>query len=142
MNATQRAGRRSDPRRLRKHRTYTVAEAAERLGVHPNTIRHHLARGLPCLETSVGKLIRGEDAQAYFTMRKSEAKSPCGPGAMFCLRCRAPRRPPPELLELTRAEGRPSNLRGLCPECGTMMHRRMGKGGPAAAGFHLTSDAP
>ena len=142
MAAKLRAGRRPDYRRVRKHRTYSIAEAAERLGVHRNTVRNYLKRGLPHLNTSVGILIRGEDAQAFLFKRKADAKSPCAPGSMYCLRCRAPRRPPPELVELIRLEGRPPNLRGLCPDCGGWMYRRMGKAGPAAAGFAVPSNAP
>jgi hypothetical protein len=139
MASTGAARRRCDHRRLRKHRSYTVAEAAERLGIHQNTVRHHMKRGLPYVETRAGALILGEAAQAYFSKRKAGAKSPCPPGAMFCLRCRVPRRPPPELIELIQIEGRPPNLRGLCPECGALMHRRVGKAGPAAAGFPTAS---
>lgn len=113
-----------------------MAEAADLLGVHRNTIRNYQKRGLPTLATRVGVLIQGEALRTYLTKRKADAKAPCPPGAMYCFRCRAPRCPPPELVELIQADGRPANLRGLCPHCGTLMHRRVGKGGPEAAGFH------
>jgi hypothetical protein len=135
------ARRRPDHRRVRMHRSYSVAEAAERLGVCRNTVRNYLKRGLPSLKTSAGVLILGQAIRDFLSSRKAAAKSPCPPGHMYCFRCRAPRRPPPGLVELIWAEGRPLNLRGLCPECEALMHRRVGKGGPAAAGFMLPSDA-
>lgn len=112
-----------------------MAEAADLLGVHRNTIRNYQRHGLPVLSTRVGVLIQGEVLRAYLTKRKAAAKAPCPPGTMYCFRCRAPRRPPPELVELTHADRPAANLRGLCPDCGTWMHRRIGRVGPEAAGF-------
>jgi len=141
MAPRREAGRRLDHRHVRIHRSYTVAEAAERLGVHRNTVRNYLKRGLPSMKTSAGVLILGAALRAFLANRKAAAKSPCPPGFMYCLRCRAPRRPPTGLVELIWVEGGAPNLRGLCPECETLMHRRVGRGGLEAAGFALPSEA-
>lgn len=143
MSPRSRINRRPDPRRVRKHRSYSIAELAELLDVHRNSVRNWIKRGMACLRTSAGLLIHADDVHAYLGKRRAASRSSCPPGTMYCLRCRAPRRPPPELVELLPIEGRPPNLRGLCPECGGFMHRRVGRAGPAAAGFlALVQTAP
>jgi excisionase family DNA binding protein len=137
----RRPNRRPDPRRVRKHRSYTIAELAVLLDVHRNTVRHWQKQGLPAMRTSAGILILAEDVHAFLGKRRQDAKASCAPGTMYCLGCRAPRRPPPDLVEVLATARGPANLRGICPACGALMHRRLGFGGPVAAGFPALAQA-
>ena len=108
----------------RKHRTYTFDEAARAVGVHVNTIRawvrHH---GLPALTDERPHLIRGEDLIDFRRDWKQKRKRPLGPLDMFCMKCKAPRTPDPDLIEDASDPTGPGRVRGLCPVCVTSMLR-------------------
>jgi excisionase family DNA binding protein len=93
--------RRPNPRLVKIHRNYSVDEAARVLGTHKNTIRTWLKQGLPTIDQRRPTLIHGVDLSAFVKNRRNRAKRPCPP--------------------ITATSG---NLRALCPDCGTFMHRR------------------
>ena len=84
--------RRYNVRRVKIHRSYSVAEVARLLDVSKLTVMRWIARGLPLIERKRPYLIHGSDLRA-FLLANRPARQPCGPGEMYCLRCRAPRRP-------------------------------------------------
>jgi excisionase family DNA binding protein len=127
--------RKLDRHRLKIHRSYTVNEAAEALGVHPNTINGWLKAGLPFIATKRDRLILGVDLKAFLEKRDCRRRQTCPPGTMFCMRCRAPRRPPVGLVELVGVRSATLNLRGLCPTCTAVMHRRVARDRLEVAGF-------
>jgi hypothetical protein len=121
------AARRIDPRVVKLHRTYDVAELAERLGVHRNTVRHWQSLGLEPLDGARPLLFHGSTVRSFLIRRNSSRKSPCGPGMLYCFRCRSPRRPALGLVEYVPISATGGNLRALCGECETLMHRRAPK---------------
>lgn len=130
-------GLRPDPRRAKLHLNYTVAEAAVLFGVHRNTVNAWRKAGLRCFTAGRTKLILGEDLRAFLEKRRRSRRNPLRPGQMHCMACREARTPDPELLEWASTDGGGGgNLRGLCPHCGALMHRKIGRAGPLAAGFH------
>ena len=133
------SARRLDPRRAKIHRSYTIAEAASLFGVHRNTVRHWTRRGLETVNAGGIALILGEELRRYLTGRKSERRAKCPPGAMYCLRCRAPRTPPKGLVEAISTGSTTINLRGLCPDCGALMHRRANRDQLSQSGFGTVS---
>jgi hypothetical protein len=113
------------PSLIKIHRNYTVDELAIILKVHKNTVRAWINRGLPTIDTKRPMIIHGHDAKHFLEDRRRRAKRPCPPGHFFCLRCRGPKIPAglmADYLPITRASG---NLRGICPDCGTLIHRRV-----------------
>ncbi len=115
---------RIDRRRIKVHRCYTVEEIARLLGTCRATVRRWLKNGLTAIDDQRPAMVRGADLLEYLTGRV-KPKSRCPPGYCYCVKCRAAHLPAgamAELIVLTAATG---NLRGLCPACGTMMHRRM-----------------
>lgn len=139
--------RRVDPRRAKTHHNYTVAEAAALFGVHRNTVRNWIRAGLATVNAGRLVLILGSELRDHLTQTKVARRARCGPGAMYCLKCPAPRRPPPELIEIAATTATAANLRGLCPECGTLMHRRASLARLAESGFgalngHAPAPAP
>jgi len=126
---------RLDPRRAKVHRNYTVAEAAELFGVHRNTVRAWVRNGLPFFKVKGVVLILGCALRDHLAARRSERRVICPPGFVYCVGCRAPRRPPDGMVEVLQVSATTINLRGLCPTCGSLMHRRAGIGRLAEIGF-------
>ncbi len=116
-------GKRANPRLIKLHRPYTVDEAARALGVHPNTVRHWIADGLPALASKRPVLILGRELRAFLQERNSQAKRPCPPGTLYCLKCRAPSRPALGMVDYIARTATGGNLKALCETCGTVMHR-------------------
>jgi hypothetical protein len=43
---------------------------------------------------------------------------------MFCFKCRSPKKPAAGMVDYLHITATSGNLRALCPDCGTLMHRR------------------
>ncbi len=115
---------RADLRRVKVHRTYTVQELARVTGVHDHTVRAWIKAGLATLCDAHPILVSGREAKRFLSERRRSRKRPCGPDRFYCFRCREPREPAfgvAEFVPLTNTFG---NLTALCPECGTLMHKR------------------
>lgn len=115
--------RRINPRLIKLHRPYAVDEAARTLGVHPNTVRHWIAVGLPAFASKRPVLILGSELRAFLHKRNSQAKRPCAPGTLYCFKCRATSRPALGMVDYIARSATGGNLKGLCETCGTVMHQ-------------------
>jgi len=113
----------ADLRKVKLHRSYTVDELARTIGVAKGTVRRWLKTGLPHLSDQKPALILGREALAYRATKKPK-KQKCKPGELYCVKCRAPRTPFENMVELMPLKSGAINLRGLCPICATLMHRR------------------
>lgn len=116
---------RPNPRLAKIHRCYTVEEIAKLYGVHRNTVRAWIGRGLPTIDKRRPLLVLGSHLADFLTVRRAVKKRPCGPGQIYCLRCREPRAPAGEAVRyhpLTPTQG---NLVGLCGCCGAGLNRRV-----------------
>jgi Helix-turn-helix domain len=107
------------------HRNYTVDEIAKRLGVHRNTVREWVKRGLPTSDGKRPMLILGRDLGGFLHARRLKNKRPCQPGEVYCVRCRAPKNPAGEMAEYQAVTAALGNLVGICPTCECMMYRRV-----------------
>ena len=116
--------KRINPRLAKKHRSYSVQELAERLGVHKHTVRGWLKKGLPAIDGAKPTLIHGGGFQEWWGKRRKAAKRPCQPGQLYCFKCREPKSPALGMVEYAATNAATGNLRALCETCGTMMHRR------------------
>lgn len=130
---------RLDPRRAKVHRNYTIAEAAELFGVHRNTVRAWTRSGLPSFKVKGVVLILGCALRDHLAARRSKRRVTCPPGTMYCVTCRAPGSPPDGMVEALPLTAATVNLRGLCPTCGHLMHRRASIGRLAEIGFGALS---
>ena len=118
--------RRSNPRRVKLHRSYSVDEAAKCLGVHKNTVRRWLKEGLPQIGGRGQTLILGRDSPGLPRREAADGQSShCPLGFMFCLKCRAPNTPACQMIEYVPLTGASGNLKALCPDCPTLMFRRI-----------------
>lgn len=121
------ATRRIDPRAIKLHRTYDVAELAARLKVHRNTVRHWQREGLQPLDSGRPVLFHGSTIRAFLSNRNARRKSPCLPGTLYCFKCRAPRPPALRMVDYVPISATGGNVRAICVTCETVMHRRASK---------------
>ena len=116
---------RPNPRLAKIHRCYTVEEIAKLYGVHRNTVRAWIGRGPQTIDQRRPVLVLGSHLADFLTARRTVNKRPCGPGQIYCLRCREPRAPAGGAVRyhpLTPTQG---NLVGLCGWCGAGLNRRV-----------------
>ena len=93
--------------------------------VHKNTVRTWLKSGLKPIDSRRPILILGRQLASFLHARREHKRQRCGPGQLYCFRCRAPRASAArraDYLPITTSSG---NLRAVCSECGTRMYRRV-----------------
>ena len=116
--------RRPNYRLVKTRRNYTVEEAARLLGTHKNTVRAWVKAGLPTSDAKRPILILGVDLAAFLQARRTKNKRPCQPGEIYCVRCRAPKRPAGDMAEYQPTTVSLGNLIGICPDCEGVIYRR------------------
>lgn len=116
--------RRADIRRVKIHRTYTIDEVARVTGVHKNTVRQWIKKGLPTIDGRRPALMLGSEVKRFHETLRGARKRPCAPGQMYCFKCREPRSPAFDAVDYIPTDATLGNLSGLCPMCGTLMHKR------------------
>jgi hypothetical protein len=117
--------RRHNPRLVKIHRTYTVDEVARLFGNHKHTVRAWIKAGLPTCDSKRPTLILGSALRAFLQAKRAAHKKRCGPGEMYCLRCREPRTPALRMAEYKPVTDKLGNLAGICPVCEGMIYRRV-----------------
>ena len=117
--------RHPNPRLAKIHRNYTVEEVAALFGVHRNTVREWVKRGLPTTDDRRPMLILGHDLVAFLRARRAKNKRTCQPGEIYCIRCRAPKAPDGAMADYEPVTETLGNLIGMCPDCELMMYRRV-----------------
>lgn len=119
--------KRINPRLAKLHRSYSVEEAAQTLGVHKNTVRSWIKLGLPTVDSTRPILILGKDLRDWLEKRRKAAKRPCQPGTFYCFKCNEPKPPALGMVEYTPRNAVSGTLRALCSDCDTMMNRHARK---------------
>lgn len=117
--------RRPNHRRVKIHRSYTVEEIARLFGVHKNTVRAWVKAGLETCDQRRPTLILGDVLAEFLKTRRAKNKQSCQPGEIYCVRCRAPRRPALDVAEYQPMTKTVGSLSGICPDCGIMIYRRV-----------------
>lgn len=117
--------RKANPRLVKSYRTYTSDELADCLGIHVNTVRNWMAAGLEPIDDQRPYLFRGDVVREFIERQRADAKRPCGPGELFCLRCGEPKRPAGGLADYEPKTETTGDLLGLCPDCDGLMRQRV-----------------
>jgi hypothetical protein len=133
-------GGRPSIRRIKRLRLYDPLEAARALGVSRQTIWRWKKQGLVCIPNHRPTLFRGVDIIDFVRSRANDRKRRCGPGRLFCLRCKEPKPPAEGMLEFRTDAGTLGMLTAICPTCMGLMYRRASlRTLAAAAGGHPVS---
>ncbi len=119
--------RRPNHRLVKIHRNYAVEDVARLFGIHKNTVCAWVKAGLPTCDSRRPILILGRDLATYLKERRAKNKRPCQAGEIYCMRCRAPKRPAGNMAEYQPITATLGNLTGICPDCEGMMYRRTSK---------------
>jgi hypothetical protein len=119
--------RTQNPRIVKIHRSYTVAEVADLFRMHKNTVRAWIKAGLPVIDDKRPALIQGLDLREFVQARRLKNRQTCPPGHIYCVRCRAPKAPGCDMVEYVPMTDTTGNLRGICPDCETLIHRRVSR---------------
>ncbi len=117
--------RHPNPRLVKIHRTYTVEEAANLFGIHKNTVRQWVKRGLPICDSKKPMLIHGRDLAEFLQVHRTQNKRPCQPGELYCVRCKTPKAPAGDMAEFIAVTASLGNLIAICPTCEALMNRRV-----------------
>lgn len=117
--------RHPNPRLAKIHRNYTVDEVAGLFGVHRNTVREWVKRGLPTNDARRPLLILGRDLVVFLQAKRAKNKQTCQPGEIYCVRCRKPQAPAGDMADYQPLTSTLGNLIGICPACDSMMYRRV-----------------
>ena len=110
-------------RLVKLHRSYAVEEAARLLHKHKNTVRAWIDNGLPTIDHGRPILILGRDLIAFLHAYRARNKHPCGPGQIYCVRCRVPKFPAGDMADYLPVTEKFGNLEAICPDCNSMMNR-------------------
>ena len=78
--------KKSDPRRVRPHRSYDVYELSDCLGIHEDTAGRWHREGLAQLDETRPPLYQGTDVRSFLTERNARRKRPCTVGTLYCLK--------------------------------------------------------
>jgi hypothetical protein len=117
--------RHPNPRRAKRHRTYTIEELATLFQLHKNTVRRWPMQGLHPIDSRRPALFRGEDVAAFLATKRQSSRRPCKAGEIYCLKCRTPRAPEGGFADLYIQGPTNGTLVGICPVCATMLYRRV-----------------
>jgi transposase-like protein len=116
------APRRHNAARIKTHRNYEIEEAAEALGVTPQTVRKWIKDGLPALTEQRPYLVLGWQLKAYLKDRSAARKATKGDGEFYCPSCKARRNAALGMTEeIIMSNGKPAK-RGFCEVCETLCH--------------------
>ena len=119
--------RRINPGLIKIHRSYTIEEAARALGVHKNTVTNWLKDGLDCIDDRRPRLVQGKALKSFLRERRRSQKQQCGPGELYCLKCRKPVIPLDGKVVYIALNEAGGNLQGRCRECLSIICRRISK---------------
>lgn len=114
-------------RLVKIHRSYTVEEIAGLFDIHKNTVRSWIKDGLEPLDRKRPMLVAGRELVRYLQTRRAKHKQTCSPGELYCVRCRKPQPPAADMVEYTPVTEKFGNLRAICPECDSIMNRRVSR---------------
>ncbi|EHH2531200.1 helix-turn-helix domain-containing protein [Vibrio parahaemolyticus] len=115
--------KRLNPNLVKMHRSYSVSELAELLGVDRRTIRNWIKNGLPIIDDSRPILVLGTDIKVFIRQSRKENKRQCKPCEIYCLRCRMPRQPQTQTTKFVHEAGGIGRVFALCRECGSKVNK-------------------
>lgn len=117
------AGKRINYRLVKQHRNYSVDDVSRLLDVHKNTAREWIKQGLPVIDDCKPMLILGSELKIWLENKRKASKQPCGPGELFCLKCRSPKKPAMGMVDYQPKNELSGCLKALCETCERPINR-------------------
>lgn len=113
-----------DPRKVKRHRSYTVQSLAKLYGVGPNTVRQWIKiHSLPVIEGSYPVLMHWAEIRSWIITWQAARKWTCAANEMSCLKCRGPRKVKAGTFCVTQSNKALIMMHGDCEACGKPMNR-------------------
>lgn len=110
--------------RIKANRVYDVWEIAQALGCHKQTVIRWINNKDLVAETSRKPwLIEGKDLKAFLGARQTKIATNLALHHCYCLGCKSPREPDGKMADYMQQTPETGRLTGLCPECGSLMHK-------------------
>lgn len=109
--------KRVSSRGIRKHRHYTYSDAADVLGVTVQTVRSWRDGGLQVMTGKRPHYILGESLIEFLQIRRENLAVAMARDQIFCLSCRAPRRPYGMMVDYVPITATRGRLVALCEVC-------------------------
>lgn len=108
-----------DPRKISKHRSYTIRELSDVLGMSEKTCLRWIAKGMITISGNKKPiLISGDEAKKFIRNKNSETKVELQRHEFYCFKCKCPRRAKRGSIHLST-----NTKRGSCSVCSTKMSR-------------------
>ena len=112
-----------DPRKVKRHRSYTVQTLANIYGIKPNTVRQWIKKhDFPVIEGSYPALMHWEEIRKWMTTWQAARRWTCKPNQMSCLKCQGPTEVRDGSFWVELSNGIKITLHGDCVECGKTLN--------------------
>jgi hypothetical protein len=106
-----------NPNRAKIHRSYTVEEVSALYGIHKNTVRGWIKKGLPVCDDLKPCLILGQGLRVFLQASRKNRKQKCKPAEMYCMRCKSPQLPALNMVDYEALTATTGRLIGICGAC-------------------------
>lgn len=120
--------KRVSTRKIKKHRLYDYGEASGALGVTAHTVRAWRSDGLVVMTANTPHYILGAELIRYIEDKQAKQSVKMALDQMYCLRCKAPRKPLWGMVDYVPSSETRGRLTGLCEACEGGLQRFVGKG--------------
>jgi hypothetical protein len=105
------------------HRSYTVEEVANVLGVHKGSVRNWTKNGLEVCDGSRPMLILGRVLKPFLTERNQRMKRPCAKDQFYCMKCKKPQNAAGNMVEFVPSTAGKGRLIAMCQHCEGIVNR-------------------
>ncbi len=120
--------KRVSTRKIKKHRLYGYDEAGGALGVTSHTVRAWRAIGLEVMAATTPHYILGAELIRYIEGKQATRSVKMALDQMYCLKCKAPRKPLWGMVDYIPSSDTRGRLTGLCELCEGGLQRFVGIG--------------
>ncbi len=119
--------KRPNPCAIRANQAYTIPELAAKASVTVGCVRNWIKAGLPAMMSQRPYLILGSDVRDFLNAKRRRSTQTLAKDQLFCMSCKAARRPAGLMVDLIAQTGRTARIVGLCDHCGTVCNRMVSK---------------
>ena len=118
--------RRHNPELAKLHFNYTILEIAALYRVDKTTVSKWISAGLQTIDRKRPLLVTGVALRTFLKARMAATKRPCQPGEIYCVACKATKRPAGNVVDLEPVSKTSASIIGTCPDCSRRIYRRVG----------------